>query len=120
MTFTYTLDPANDVTRVRFHTGDTDETTAKWSDEEIQFVIDENAGAWKKAVIQLLQGLVAEMARTPNFTADWLRVDAQSARAALADLLNEKRRELGVSTITARAVHTYRADSFQTDADYTE
>lgn len=120
MTFTYDLVAVTDLTRVRFHTGDTDEDTAKWSDEEIQFVISEQDGNWKKAVIVLIQNLLAEMARTPNFTADWLRVDAQSARESLKALLAEKKAELGLSTNVASSVHVYRADSLMTDADYTD
>lgn len=114
MTFTYNVASPTDVTRVRFHTGDTVEDSAKWSDEEITFVITES-GSWQRAVIQLLQGLVAEMARTPNFRADWLSVDAAQALPALKELLAQKRRELDVASITATSQAVYRSDSLATE-----
>lgn len=115
MTFTYTLSPATDLTRVRFHIGDTDSSAAKFSDEEINFVISE-AGTWQKAVIQLIQTLIAKLGHTPDATMDWLKIEPSKALAAYEKLLNEKRRELGIVSLTSTAVHVYRADSDQTES----
>jgi len=115
MTFTYTPASPTDITRVRFHIGDTDEDSAAFSDEEITFVISEQT-TWQRAVIACIQTLIARMAATPDFTADWLKVDATSALAGYRALLAEKRRELGVAGVTATATAVYRSDSLQTVA----
>lgn len=115
MTFTYTLSPATDLTRVRFHLGDTDEDAAMFSDEEIAFVITE-AGTWQRAVIACIENLIAKLAATPDFEADWLRVDASKALASYKALLIEKKRALGVGGLVATGVHVYRADSDLTES----
>jgi len=114
MTFTYTPETPTDITRVRYHVADTDAATALWTDEEIQFVIDE-AGSYKSAVISLIGNLIARFAREPDFVADWLRVDTSKALPMLQALLKEKRQALNVSSITAQALPVYRGDSDQTE-----
>ena len=114
MTFTYTPESPNDITRVRFQLADTSATEALWTDEEIQFVIDET-GTYKTAVISLISNLIARFAREPDFVADWLRVDTSKALPMLQELLREKRKALGVSSITAQALPVYRGDSDQTE-----
>jgi hypothetical protein len=74
------------------------------------------AGTWKRAVIALLESLIARLASTPNFQADWLRVDTASAIKAFEGLIIRKRRELGVASITAGITYQYRPDSAQTEA----
>lgn len=115
MTFSYTPSSPTDVTRVRFHIADTDSNAAAFTDEEITFVISE-AGTWQKAVIQLIQHLIAKLAQTPDATMDWLKVEPSKALATYQALLIEKKRELGVTNLVATAVHTYRADSDLTEA----
>lgn len=113
MTFTYTLSPVSDLTRVRFHTADTVEP-AMFTDEEINFVLAEKAGEsvpWQATVIALLVNIIQKMSLTPDFGADWLSVNAADARKNLQQLLNQKRREFGIPAITATVVHRYRADS---------
>ncbi len=116
MTATYDLSSGfTDLTRVRFHVGDTDMTAPIFDDAEINAVITE-AGTWKRAVIALLESLIARLAGTPNFQADWLRVDTGSAIKAFEALIVRKRRELGVASITGGLTYQYRPDSDQTAA----
>lgn len=115
MTFTYNLVTPNDITRVRAAIGDTVEASAMFSDEEIAFYIAENAG-WQAATIALVQTLIAKVASTPDFKADWLEVDASKALAGYEALLSELRRRFGMSqapSVRVTAVQTYRRDSLQ-------
>jgi hypothetical protein len=110
---------ASDLDRVRFHLGDTDSAAAMFSDEEITAVITE-AGTWQQAVCDCLQNVIARLS-IPQFSADWLTVNAAEATKSYRALLAEKRRLFGVSGITATAAHVYRADSELTEAPtYTE
>lgn len=114
MTFTYSISaPYTDLTKVRFALGDTDSTAAKFSDEEIAFQISEQV-TWQAAVITLLQGLIAKMS-IPNFTADWLTVDATTARKDLMWLLQQKRNEYGIAALSTEVTYAYRPDSRQTE-----
>lgn len=110
MTATYTPF-LRDSDRVRFHINDTDINTPRFQDEEIDAVIGE-AGSWKMAVILLLRNLIMKLSQ-PDFKADWLSVEHRFAREGYQSMLKDKQAELGLSTttITARAVHTYRPDS---------
>ena len=115
MTFTYTPNSPNDITRVRFHIGDTVESSAMYSDEEITFGIAEG-GSYQQAVIILLQNLIARLSAEPDFTADWLRVDNRRSVEGYRVLLQEKRRQFGISAVRARGKAVYRSDSGQTEA----
>jgi hypothetical protein len=124
MSFTYNLSTPTDVTRVRFHIGDTDATLAIFSDEEIEFVITE-AGSYQRAVIWCIQNIITKISAEPDSTADWLRVDWGRSLRGYQALLAVKRQELGVTstgnTLVATAWHTYRADSLQSEApDYAD
>lgn len=116
MTFTYTPASPTDVTRVRFHIGDTDSTAAIFSDEEIEFITDENSGSWQRAVIACIEAMIAKASNQPDFKADWLQVDGSKSIAGLKTLLSEKRRALGVASLVATSVHVYRADSNLTES----
>lgn len=113
MTFTYELSPADDITRVRYHVGDTDEDTAIFSDEEISFAISEE-GTWQKAVIASIRSILGRLSHEPDMTADWLRVDWRRSSDAWMKLLAEKKQQFGLS---ARAVSggqsSWRKDSLQ-------
>ena len=112
MTFTYSItSPYTNLDRVRFALGDTDSTAAKFSDEEINFQISEQT-TWQAAVITLLQGLIAKLS-IPNFTADWLQVDATTARKDLMWLLQQKRNEYGISQLSVETGYAWRPDSRQ-------
>jgi hypothetical protein len=115
MTFTYTPNSPNDITRVRFHIADTVESSAMYSDEEITFGIAEG-GSYQQAVIILLQNLIARLSAEPDFTADWLRVDNRRSVEGYRVLLQEKRRQFGISAVRARGKAVYRSDSGQTEA----
>lgn len=119
MTFTYTPSTPTDLTRVRFHLGDTVEPP-KYTDEEIAFVLAENTNSVGAAVMALIKGLIARIAGDPNFTADWLTVDVATAIEGLKTLLRLKGDEFGLSANTATFVPMYRLDSDQnlTDLDY--
>jgi len=118
MTFTYTPATPTDITRVRFHIADTVEAVADFSDEEIQFIIDETGG-YKAAVISCIRSLMAKLAKDVDFKADWLQVDSSRSVAGLEKLLNEKLNEFGISRVRANVVHRYRPDSRQHEApDY--
>jgi hypothetical protein len=116
MTFTYDLTNGfTNLTRVRFNVGDVDASRAIWQDEVINAVITD-AGSWQKAVILLIQSVIAMLSSNPDFHADWLTVSYDKAIASWTALLNLKSRELGVPSgqIVATALYIYRPDSFQT------
>lgn len=115
MTFTYTPDSANDITRVRFHTGDTVEDVAIFSDEEITFVITEE-GTYQRAVIECLTTIIAKLSMEPDLKADWLSVSLGRSVAGFTALLAEKRKKFGLPAEVAGTVATYRSDSLQTEA----
>lgn len=113
MAFTYTPF-ATDKDRVRFHIGDVDSTAQIYSDEEINAIIVEE-GAWKKAVLACLDGIIARLTGTPDFKADWLTVDVSKAVAAYRNLRNLKAETFALETgsMTSDAGHVYRLDSEQ-------
>jgi hypothetical protein len=113
MSFSYTPAAVNDLTRVRFHTGDTVETESWLSDEEINMLLAEE-GTWQKATIAALKFIISKLSK-PDFQADWLRVSNASAREGFVRLLNEKRAEFGIPAISSAAKPVYRSDSLQTE-----
>lgn len=120
MTFTYDL--STDIGRVRLRIGDraalaSDAETGIRSDEEIQLWIDDE-GSWQKACIAWVQSVLMELNTISDFTADWLEVDAQSARESYQSMLAELKIWLGVSGAgnTTTMVPSWRGDSNQTEA----
>lgn len=113
MTFTYDISNPNNITHVRYHLSDTVESEAIWTDEDIEYVIGVNDGVWERAVISLIEQYMTTLARTPSFTADWLKVDNSSSINFWRNLLSDKRREFGINKIRATARHVYRVDSLQ-------
>lgn len=113
MTFTYTENLTVDVDFVRFHTGDVVSSQAWMSDELITSLVSVS-GSKERAVIAAFRHIIARLSQ-PNFQADWLRVDNDKAREGYERQLTAKARELGISTITADVVHTYRGDSAATE-----
>jgi hypothetical protein len=119
MAWTYNTAVPDDIARVRFHIGDTTESGALFTDDaEITFIISE-AGDYKKAVIWCIQNVLARINADPDFSADWLKVDQESARTHWEWLLAEKRATLGVTAqsniISSSNVHVYRGDSLATE-----
>jgi hypothetical protein len=120
MTFTYTP-ISTDKDRVRFHTADTTSATAQMSDEDITAILSENGGDWQKAVIAGLIYIITKLAQIPQVTEDWLSVNVSGQIATYQDVLRKKRREFGISELTAVVVHVYRPDSrMSAPPDFTE
>lgn len=113
MSFSY-VPFASNRDRVRFHIGDTNADAAIYSDAEINAMIAE-AGTWQGAVVMALESIIARLAGTPDFTADWLKVDVASQIEAYRRLLDMKRAEFGLGLLGSEAVHVYRLDSQQAE-----
>lgn len=114
MTFTYTPAAPTDITRVRFYTGDTDSTAAIFTDEEITFVIAEE-GDYQHAIIACIRSIIARISATPDFQADWLKVDGSKALAGYKTLLAEMQKKFNIAAITGSSQAVYRSDSLQTE-----
>lgn len=114
-TFTYTHDATDNNDLVRYHLSDTDEATAIFSNEDITMAISV-AGGVNQAVIALIKQRIQKLANEPDSKIDWLSVDWKRSQQAWKDMLNEKRKEFGISSRSGGAVHVYRADSLQTEA----
>lgn len=113
MTFTYTPASANDITRVRYHIGDVVEDTAIFSDEEIQFAIDES-GTWQGAVLDSIRSVMARLATEPDMQADWLKIDWRRSAENWRLLLSEKGRQFGLrARASSGGQHVYRIDGLQ-------
>lgn len=121
MTFSYTPSAVNNVTRVRYHLRDTDESAAMFTDEEIEMVISEE-GSYQAAVISLIQSTIAQISREPDMSADWLKIDWRRSVASWQALLSEKKKAFNLGwSISATSHHIYRADSLQkSEPDYDE
>lgn len=120
MTFTYDVSTPTDVTRVRFYLRDTTETNAAFTDEEIEFAIDET-GTWQKATLACIDNLVAELASTPDWSSDNHRIAYGRSVESWLALRRTLSAKFGTSTVTATTSHTYRADSLADEApDYDE
>lgn len=114
MTFTYTPSAATDITRVRYHIGDTVAETAIFSDEEITFAISE-AGTWQGAVLDSIRSAMARLASEPDMQADWLKIDWRRSAEMWTKLLNEKAGQFGIGKARASSggQHVYRVEGLQ-------
>lgn len=118
MTFTYTFNFAIPRDRIRFELGDTVSTNALYQDEEITAALTESDNEWKPTVIMLIDGIIARLSRTPNTTADWLKVDVTSMLKAYMALRDKKIDEYGLTNdgeLLSGSVNTYRTDSNATE-----
>ena len=111
MTFTWAGDLSTNLDLVRFHIGDTNEDAAWLTDETIGALITRE-GSVNAAVIACIRYIITQLSR-PDFKADWLSVSHEKAREGWEMLLREKRREFGITTLTASTTHVYRSDSLQ-------
>ena len=119
MTFTYSFNPATDLTRLRFHIGDTDSNNPIYQDDELNFLLGE-FGTYQAAAIQAIDGIIAKVSQERNFQADWLRVDPASALDSYRKLRKQKCRLFGIPDLPATAIHVWRPDSGQSGPpDYT-
>jgi hypothetical protein len=115
VTFTYAAF-ATDRDRVRFHLGDTDASAPKFSDEEIDGVLAECDGSYKRATLACIRNLIARLSQ-PDFKADWLSVTNGAALASWRRLYSEKADEFGLAAgrvTTSGVTHVVRADSDMT------
>lgn len=112
MTFTFSIDGGfTDRDRVRFHVGDTDATAPILTDEQIAALITEYDD-WIGATRAALRYIIAQLTRTPNFQADWLKVDVANTVKLFRQTLADFEAEFADAyTVEATAVHTHRADS---------
>lgn len=122
----FTFDPEvsgfTDRNRVRWGVGDTDADYPIFTDELIDAVLTDNASEsvpWQHTVIDLLENLVSTLAHTPDFQADWLRVDQSKALAALEKRLAAKKAQYGIDsdTITIGGAAVYPTRNDRTSAD---
>jgi len=118
VTFTYTFDFTIDRDRIRFEIGDTVSTNALYQDEEIAAALIASDDSWQAAVIMLIDGIIARLSRTPNTTADWLKVDVTSMLKAYMALRDRKVDEYGLTNdgeLLSGSVNVYRTDSDATE-----
>lgn len=118
MTFTYDLSNPGDRERVRYHIQDTDADAVMFSDEEIDFVLSEEGQDVGRTVISLIQAAIGKLAREPDMTADWLRIDWRRSSDNWKQMLREKRQKFGVRSVSTSSVHTYRVDSLADTEPY--
>lgn len=85
-----------DVELVRFHVGDMEQSAPIFSDEAILKLLQANHGHIGKTVIDCIENIVAQLSM-PDFSADWLTIDAKSARESYRALINTKRRAFGLT-----------------------
>lgn len=115
MTFTFEEALTTDRDKVRFYIGDTDEKTAQYSDELIAGTITLE-GSWQQAAVSLLENIIVKIARQPDLTADWLRVNWAGSREALEKRLSDLRSRLNVrARRQGYSKASYRSDSLQTE-----
>ena len=119
MTFTYAPGTPTDITRVRARVGDREEIatdTGIRSDEEIEMWINDE-GSWQKACIAWVQSVINQLNTEPDSTADWLKIDLESARESYQAMLGELKTWLGVSGAgnTTTTTPVWRGDSLQTE-----
>jgi hypothetical protein len=98
--------------RIEISTG-----TGIFSDEEIQLMIDDE-GSWQGACVACIQSILNILNTEPDSTADWLRIDLESARESYEKMLSELKAWLGVSGVgnTTTTTPSWRGDSLQTEA----
>ena len=119
MSFSFDASLGDSVSWVRFMIGDTDSNGYYLQDESIQYWI--TAGSKEQAVIDCIENIIAQLSM-PTTKLDWLSVDYSTARAGYEALLKRMKQKLGKTNgVTfGQVTHTpYRADSKQTDGDYT-
>lgn len=114
MSFSYTP-IATDRDRMRFHLGDTDEASAKFSDEELDGALVEFVD-YQSATLACIRSMIARLAQ-PDFKADWLDVKLSSAVATWKSLLATKSAEFGLTN--GRAFGSGVTNVVRSDSDMT-
>lgn len=108
MTFTYDLAGGGNVAWVRFHIADTNENAPMFSDEEINALVAAHGGVGP-AVVAAIEHIIGLLSQ-PNFTADWLSMDATSALTGYQALLAMKRATFNLPAITGDIRPAKRSD----------
>jgi hypothetical protein len=116
MSFTYDPREPDDVTRVRFYTGQTVEDESLLSDEDIGFALSENSNGVGAAVVMCF-GLIIRKLSKPDFKADWLQVSNDVAIKSYRAELAAARVTFSIPApaVTATIRHAYRKDSHLTE-----
>ncbi len=114
----FTFDPAlaDDVSLVRFHIGDTNETDHRLEDATIQhFVTVSGVGT---AVIRCIQYIITQLSQ-PDERVGSYSISNATALAGFQDLLKVKAQEFNINTSGAVPTSTvsqpWRADSYMTN-----
>lgn len=116
MSFSFTIDPGfDDIARVRFAIGDTDPEAYRFEDELITALIAEHDGEWKPVVVDCIDAIINDVLSTPDFTADWLKMEAIKAVPFYEKLRARKISEYGlvdedVVTLSGGMVSVTRSD----------
>ena len=122
MTFTYDLDSPGDIERVRFVMNDTDEDLMMFSDEAINFRLDENASESSPVgatIIDLIRNRLAYLAGEPDMTADWLKIDWRRSAENWKLLLEQTRRKYGLGAlVNSGGQHAWRPDYMEEAPEY--
>lgn len=118
MAFSYAPSLEDDVSRVRFEVGDTTESEAYLSDEEIRATLDAADGNVGTAAIHCCEFILRKLNK-PNFKADWLEIDYQKARNGVRQTLLDLRRRYSGGAASG-AEYGYRVDSQQRGGRLTE
>ena len=121
MTYTFNPSLADNVSLVRFHTGDNHDDGHFVEDETIRYLLTVNNNDVGLSVVAVLKYIVSQLSQ-PNFSVGWMNVDNATACTAYKELLIRKAQEFsttisGVSqAVTVKSVS--RSDSYQTSNDY--
>jgi hypothetical protein len=122
MTYSFSIALANDVSKVRFHTGDNHTEGYFLDDETIQYFLTAGESVGQVS-IRCIRYIITQLSQ-PNFRQDWLSVDNAEARKGYETLLRQKAQEFGISltgaSVGSTVTNPYRQDSYQTDGDYSE
>lgn len=100
MAFTYdpSVVPPSNITLVRFHIADNVDSAdqpAILDDDEITMAVSQT-GSVEHGVIWCIQYILGKINNSPDFIADKLEIDQDSARTHWGKLLDEKRKEFGI------------------------
>ena len=118
MTQTFDSSLSSDKDWVRFHIADTNTDGMYIDDETINYFINDSSK--QQAVITCIDNIIAQLS-SPDTKLDWLSVSYEQARVGYEKLLARKKKEFGISggvSMSSSFASRYRADSDQTDGDY--
>lgn len=123
MTFTFQIDPINDIARVRQAIGDFPDNPnllatyePMMPDEYIQSAITEG-GSWQAGTLRVIDWIIAKLSRQPSvMKAGPLSINLKDQIESWRKLKATLAGQYGLPQITASVVYTYRASSELTSA----